>query len=41
MLNFYWLGSFLKVLYNKIFVHGGYVITVEGDLTEEEIKAKA
>ncbi len=40
MLNIYWFGSFVKVLYHKLFVNGGFVIADEGEnVIKKELKA--
>jgi hypothetical protein len=40
VLNIYWFGSFVKVLYHKLFVNGGYVVADEGEkVVNKEVKA--
>jgi hypothetical protein len=40
VLNVYWFGSFVRVLYDKMFVHGGYVVATEGDVGENGAKKR-
>jgi hypothetical protein len=38
LLNIYWFSSGLKMLYNKLFVHGEYIIHCEGDVAKTSAK---
>lgn len=35
-LNWYWFSMALKILYNKLYVHGEYVVHFEGDVARAE-----
>ena len=36
VLNYYWFSMACKILYNKLFVHGEYVVDIEGDVAKAE-----
>lgn len=35
-LNWYWFLAAMKILYNKLYVHGEYIVHFEGDVAKAE-----